>query len=613
MITLDWETEAISSRPDYPPRPVGLAVEFPDQRRREYVSFGHPGSPDSVEDAARLVRDSFAGKYGRVLFHNATFDIDVAQTWFNVGWPKNGFDDTLYLAFLSNPHAKSLSLKPMAEDLLGMKPDERDLLYEWMVSEDAPLDVRKAVKRSPSKAGAFISRAPHKVVAPYAIGDVERTRAIYEKLYPDVRDRGMVAAYQVELDVTRVTLDMERGGVRADVRGLKKLEKALLAVVRDADEALCKRLGATINVGSGTELAFALKNAGMLTEETFTATGKQSTAGSVLLATCSDSKVVELLSLRGVAAKYASTFVGPWIVAAEKTGGYILPRFHQVRSMEGGARSGRYSSSDPNFQNIPANSTDSRHSETLSTLASALRNYGIARFKGLRYYLLPDEGCMWAAIDYSQQELRIAAHYENGELAAAYRKDPDMDVHSTIKQKIQDASGIDFPRKAVKTLVFGVLYGMGLSMLAEATGLSADDAKKLRDSFYKALPGMKALGYQCAEEGNSKAGMRTIGGRVYHTESAILDSHNEPVREFGYKMLNYRIQGSAADYTKKGMLNVSDLRVGRIAVQVHDELGNMVTSRKDAERIGEAMCAQELRVPMRVDIKVSDKSWGAVK
>ncbi len=612
MITLDWETEAIESRPVYPPRPVGLAVEYPD-KKTEYISFGHPGSPHSVEDAGRLVRAAFAGKYGRVLFHNATFDIDVAQSWFKVGWPKQGFDDTLYLAFLSMPHAKTLSLKPMAEQLLGMAPEERDSLYEWMVSDEAPADVRKVVKRSPSKAGMFISRAPHSLVAPYAVGDVVRTRALYDKLYTDVRDRGMLDAYQTELAVTRVTLGMERGGVRVDVRGLKKLERALLAVVKEADAELCKRLGVTINVGSGPELAFALEKAGMLKEETLTPTGKQSTAGDVLLATCSDSRVVELLSLRGVASKYAGTFVGPWLAAAERTGGYVLPRFHQVRSMEGGARSGRYSSSEPNFQNIPSNAAESRHAVVLGQLAVELAKHGARGFKGLRYYVLPDEGTTWAAIDYSQQELRIAAHYENGTLAEAYRKDPDMDVHSAIKQMIKDASGFDFPRKAVKTLVFGVLYGMGLDKLAESTGLTREEAKQLRDSFYKALPGMKALGYRCADEGNSAEGMRTLGGRVYHTEEAVLDSHNEPVREFGYKMLNYRIQGSAADYTKRGMLNVAALGIGRIAIQVHDELGTMVASKKEAERIAEAMCEQPLNVPMRADIKVSDKSWGAVK
>lgn len=333
---------------------------------------------------------------------------------------------------------------------------------------------------------------------------------------------------------------------------------------------------------------------------------------ATLLATCTDGRLVTLLRLRATASKYLSTYVDPWLEAAEKADGRLLPTFNQVACTEGGTRTGRFSCASPNLQNIPVNAEESRSGEAIELLARELEAYGIDAFMGLRHYLLPDPGYQWAAIDYSQQELRMLAHFEQGALAKAFRKNPKLDVHSHCRDLIQATTGHDFPRKAVKTLVFGVMYGMGLERLADATGLDVEQARTLRMGFYKALPGVREIMDQCSREGSSPAGMRTLGGRVYHTEDPLLDGGGNVVQEFGYKNLNYCFQGSAADYTKGGMRKVAELGIGRIAVQVHDELGVMVKLKREARRIAETMCDQLLGVPMLADIKMSRVSWGAV-
>jgi DNA polymerase-1 len=606
MITLDFETDGITRRPEYPPRPSGVALEYPD-RKTAYVSCGHPGSRHTMEQVGAAVKDAMSGRYGPVLMHNSIFDLDVAETWFGAR-PAQGFEDTLYLAFLNEPHAETLALKPTSERLLGLKPDERDSLTEWLMANNA------IVKRNPKRAGEFISTAPATIVGPYAIGDVTRTRKLFNHLMPLVSDHGMREAYEVEKSVTKLTLGMERVGVRVDVRGLRKLQAALNSVLVSAEARIQKRLGMTFNVGSGDQLAEVLLKNGLLREATLTPTGKQSTAMDVLRNTCTDTTVVKWLNIRSVAEKYVGTFVGPWLEAASQTGGYVLPRFNQVRGTDkGGARSGRYASSEPNLMNIPTNSSESRAAAQIILLAAMLEHFGVHGFKGLRHYILPDEGCHWAAVDYAQQELRLLAEFLGGVLLDAYIKNPDMDVHAFFRDAVRAASGNDYPRKYIKTLVFGILYGMGLAKLADETGLTIEEASVLRQGLYKAIPGLREFSWQCASEGNSPAGMRTLGGRIYHTEEPTTDEQGDVVREYGYKMLNYRIQGSAADYTKRGMLAVAELGVGRIAVTVHDELGVMLKNPRDARRVADAMCAWKLKVPMMADIKISDKSWGAVK
>lgn len=610
-ITLDFETEGIQSRPDYPPKPVGVAIEL--NGVREYYAFGHQtGNNCSREAAARVVRAAFRGVHGPVLMHNSIFDIDVAMTHFGVGPPKE-FHDTLYLAFLMDPRSESLSLKPLAERYCGIKPRARDAVFDWLSRNVAE------VRKSPKRAGEFICAAPGDLVGKYAEDDVRMTEAVWKKLYRPVCEQGMQQAYLVERDLTLATLDMESNGVRVDVKGLKDLHGALVKFIAVADKMIRRTLGvgADFNVSSGPQLGTRLAERGLLSKVVKTATGKQSTAMAVLLETCTDAKLVELLQLRAVAEKYRSTFVEPWLAQAAKTGGRVMPRFNQVRNRAsdgtgGGTRTGRYSSADPNFQQIPTNADESRNGEVLMLLAKKLkRMYGV-EFHGLRHYILPDKGMYWAAIDYSQQELRILAHFEKAALCAEYNRNAKLDVHAYVQTMVKAATGVEYPRKYIKTVVFGLIYGMGAFKLAKMLNISNDEGYRLHQGVLAALPGVRDL------MRSTRGTIWTWGGRRYDVEPPAVydgDEDTEPeTRSFEYKQLNYLIQGSAADCTKRGMLNVLQAGIDcRIALQVHDELGVMVKSKKDAERVRDAMCDMHFNVPMRAEVKLSKKSWGECK
>lgn len=602
--TIDFETDPIKHRPQYPPKPVGLAIRHPDGQK-EYLAFGHPsGNNCGVSKARQTLHRAY--ERGPVLFHNASFDVDVGQASFGLS-PKQ-IEDTLYLGFLHDPYGE-LSLKPMADKHLGMPADEQADLRDWIIENV------QGARRKKTKWGEFICEAPGDIVAPYAIGDVDRTYKLWRKLRPEVYRRGMGAAYERELALTPLTLDMERSGVRVDVKGLKKG----LAAFEGLDARMLRRIrkklrvGTDFNLNSPKQLSDALMSANKLDAIIKTKKGQVSTTIKVLKQTCNDKELLDLLAVHSVVEKYTSTFMRPWIEQAEISGGRILPTFNQVRGRNegmGGARSGRYSSSNPNLQNVANNPEDSANREVLMLMQEWLRTECGYQFSGMRDYIVADEGCVMICVDYNQQELRILAHFEQDVLMRAYLANPMMDIHTYCQQLVKDAIGIEFPRKHIKVTVFGIVYGMGLDSLAERLDVNRDTAKQVRDGIYKAIPGIPALMRDLKHLANKDRPLRTWGGREYFCEEPKVSKKTGRWQTFEYKMLNYLIQPSAADCTKQGMLNVrNSVPEARIAIQVHDELVCMAPSKDCGPRIAEAMCGVDMRVPMVAEPKYSTTTW----
>ncbi len=615
--TVDFETLKIENRPNYPPRPVGAAIRMPSGKK-EYLAWGHPtGNNCSLATARQKLKDAY--DCSRVIFHNGSFDLDVGHTHFNLK-PRKRWDDTLYLAFLKNPYEETTALKPLSEKYLGMPPDEQDRLKEWILA-----NVPEA-KRKKKDWGEHICKAPGDLVGEYAIGDVDRTYRIAEKFLPEIVRRGMLDAYRRELAVTPITLEMERSGIRVDVKRIKEAEHVFTRLDEQLVRKICKKLrvGAppfygtkgkgVFNVDSGQQLAEAMVQAGKFDSVIKTPSGQVSTKVENLRKTCNDPELLKLLSLHSVAKKYLTSFIIPWHEMATIADGRLLPRFHQVRDRGenggNGARSGRYSSSDPNLQQVSGNVEDSANRETLELFQKVLREEFGYEFIGMRDFFLPDEGMEMACIDYNQQELRIFAHFENDLLAAAYRENPMLDVHTYCQQLVHKATGKLYERKAIKTVVFGILYGMGIGKLAPRLGLSEKEAREVKNGIMKAIPGIQRLMNRLKLLAAEDKPLRTWGGREYYCEEPRYVKKHRQVMSFEYKMLNYQIQPSAADCTKQGMIQVWD-RVPqvRIALQVHDELVCMIPHRKYGQRIVDAMCDVEMNVPMVAEPKYSTTTW----
>ena len=319
--------------------------------------------------------------------------------------------------------------------------------------------------------------------------------------------------------------------------------------------------------------------------------------------------------------------------------GRIHSDINQIRSDEGGTVTGRFSYSHPNLQQIPARDPD---------LGPKIRSL-----------FLPEEKHTWGCFDYSQQEPRLVTHYalkfklaSVNPIADSYDNDPDTDFH----QIVADLAKI--PRHQAKTINLGLFYGMGKAKLQAELGVSKEKATELFDKYHRKVPFVKQLTNQVMNASQDKGKIKTLlkrqcrfpkyepilqgrdWGKYIRAEDKermlelqemgeflkdddgkiLKSSEGKPLknywhknsfrRAFTYKALNKLIQGSAADMTKKAMLDL--YKEGIIPhIQVHDELDISVSNNSD--KIKEIMeNAVDLEVPNKVDYE-SGPNWGTIK
>lgn len=611
---IDAETGPIRSRPEYPPRAVGYAVQY--GRTKKYLAFGHPSGNNctkaqAVREVKQVVRDHTP------VFHNADFDLEVMEA---DGIQVNKqYHDTLRLAFLNEPRAMTLSLKPQAEEWLGEPPEEQNMLRDWILN-----NVKEA-KRRKTKWGEYICKAPGDLVGIYAKGDVHRTMSLF-KLWQKEVIKWMPEAYEREMALVPIKLDMEQHGIRVRLHKLKKELPAYIKVRDNMERAIQRRLGMKFNPSSNPQLADALIANDLLSHIVKTPTGKVSTRRAILEQNCTDPKLLEMLALYNTCVTYIGTFLENWLRLGEENDRYVQPSFNTVRSSDEygggrgkGARTGRLSSSDPNFQNVPTNTDESPHWKTLQKLRTLLKKQGVD-FVGLRDYFEPDEGCVFLRRDYNQQELRILAHFEEGPFLDMYHEDPTMDAHDAVKYLVARDTGMDFPRKHIKQTNFGIIYGMGIAKLAARLELEKTAARTLKKAVLRAVPGIPKVMRYLRNLAKEDEPFYTWGGREYYCEEPIYvetDDGGKQKRTFEYKMLNTLIQGSAADCTKQGMINVAqNMQNGRIVLQVHDELVCSVPkehAKEEMRRMREAMEDVKFRLPMLSDGEMGARSWARMR
>jgi len=304
--------------------------------------------------------------------------------------------------------------------------------------------------------------------------------------------------------------------------------------------------------------------------------------------------------------KAHTTFIDTIIKHEHK--GRIYAEINQLRSDNGGTVTGRFSYSNPNLQQIPA------------------RNKELGPM--IRSLFIPEHNCKWGVFDYSQQEPRLVVHYaalQNmysvGDVLDAYNEG-DADFHKIV------ADMADIPREQAKTINLGLFYGMGKNKLQAELGVNKEKADELFRQYHSRVPFVKQLMDSVMARAQDRGKVRTLLGRLcrFHlwepnqfgihkalSHEAALAEHGPGIkRAYTYKALNKLIQGSAADMTKKAMI---DLYKEGITphIQVHDELDISVDSPEHAQKIKDIMeSAVNLEVPNKVDYE-SGPNWGQIK
>jgi DNA polymerase I-like protein with 3'-5' exonuclease and polymerase domains len=626
-VVIDFETHSIEPRPAYPPVPVSVAIKYPGKPAKFYA-WGHPTKNNCTKkEALTALKLAWRWQDG-ILCQNGKFDVDVAMT--HLGLPMLPWDkihDSMFLLFLNDPHQKELSLKPSAELLLGLKPEERDAVGDWLIEHQPVPGVK--ISRSVNSDhyfGRYIALAPGDIVGPYCVGDVVRTEKLFNLLWPSIAKRGMLPAYDRERELMPTLLDLERQGVPVDLRRLSADIQMYQGWLVKIDSWIHKRIkDKDVNIDSGEQLVKAMVTAGRADPDLLPRTpktGKYQTNKEALLLGVTDKTLLAMLKYRTQLSTCLNTFMIPWETTAKASGGLIFTTWNQVRSPKGadsvGTRTGRLSST-PNFQNIPKEFMVIWHHEDLRAKLPRCP-LALPPLPQVRSYITPFKGDVLLVRDYSQQELRILAHFDGGKLLEQYQRDPWMDMHDFARAELAKM-GLYYERKPVKNTNFGLIYGMGVGKLAIKNDMPVDQAAVLKKAVLILYPGLKAMYQEMKRRSKAHEPIRTWGGREYYCEEPQIV--NGRIQEYDYKMVNVLIQGSAADCTKEAMIRFArELRrlkkwgVWRVLLTVHDELVVSVPRREyktAMDVLRQCIESIEFDVKMLSEGSTSTTNWGSLK
>jgi len=569
----------------------------------EYYPVGHEGGGNLPRRGVeRFVRDTLTNSSVTLVVHNSLYE----KGWLRRGGiPMRGrVYDTQTAAPLVDEYRFSYALDALAKDYLGRGKDETALLAygRSLTTVNANGRTVKAY-RTIRDIKTNLWRFPADQVRTYGAADARAALDLWTVFEPLVRRDGQWELFEMETRLIDVLIEMRWRGVRVQhdevVQAIARLEREQAQLQRALDRAA----GFHVDVNLEPLLSKAFRAEGIIPPQT-AKSGRDSFRKGWLDTV--DTPLGRLVNGVRRIEKAINTFLKGCIL--DKTvHGRVHPTFHPQKSDEGGAVTGRFSGSNPNFQFLPA------------------RDKEVKRL--VRGALLPEEGAEWAACDYSQQEPRLTVHYAvlggvRGAKTAQrrYIEHPDMDYH----QFMAELTGLE--RDRVKPINLGVGYGMGGAKLCRSLGLptkfitkpdratgkpreievAGDEGQAILDQYHANAPFVRGLSDLCARKAEQRGYVTTLMGRRCRLSGG---KHGYGRQDWFYKAMNRLIQGSAADQTKLAMLACWDAGYVPL-VTVHDELGFSVPDRTTARTIATLMenCVT-LQVPSKVDVELGP-SWG---
>lgn len=517
--------------------------------------------------------------------------IQVHGTLYDVQFAEGLLDETARVA-----------LEELGEKYL-FRGKKSELLNDWIMSYYMP--PKKFWRRE-------IYRSPITLVGPYAEDDAAMPQQILIRQWPQLVSRGLLELFEMECKLIRILIAMRFAGITVDLNYAEECRSNFTTRADELHKQLEHVAGCSININAGDSIAKAFDKHNL--PYGLTRTGRPSfTADSLKIIKHPIPKLIlEERRLR----KLISTFIQGYILDAN-VNGKVYCSFHPMLSEHGGAKTGRFSSSDPNLQNIPIRTDEGRL---------------------MRAMFIHDKGHIkYRSGDYSQIEYRLLAHYATGdgsnEVRQKYRDDPKLDYHRMIGAMIKHFMSVDYVREIIKTLNFAMVYGVGKDHLAEMLGVDVSKGLEISQTFHKAVPFARATMNSIAEEVGQTGICTTILNRQTHFDlwepaawgsKGIPLPYKDAIEEYGtnirraflYAALNYRLQGSAADIMKKSMIDCWEAGIfsytGVPRLTCHDELGFSDPGNVPDDAWHELVHTMEatipLSVPLRFDLK-EGQSW----
>ena len=521
------------------------------------------------------------------IFHNAMYDV----SWLRAeGIEIKGLVvDTMIATALVDENRRRYDLNSCSREYIGKGKDEAAL---YNAAKDWGVDPK-----------AEMYKLPAMYVGAYAEKDAEITLELWKYLKQEIINQDLKSIFDLETQLFPCLVDMRFLGVRVDIPKAHKLKKTLIAEEKECLLEVKKETGVDAQIWAARSIAQVFEKLSLPFDRTEKTNSPSFTKN--FLQNHPHPLVKRIARAREIN-KAHTTFIDT--ILKHSHNGRIFSEINQLRSDNGGTVTGRFSYSNPNLQQIPA------RDKVLGPM--------------IRSLFLPEKDCVWGVFDYSQQEPRLVVHYaalQNlygvNEVVDAYNEG-DADFHSIV------ADLADIPRSQAKTINLGLFYGMGKNKLQAELGVSKDKAIELFKKYHSQVPFVKQLMDAVMKRAQDSGRIRTLLGRVcrFHLwEPAQFGihkalTHEEALREHGpgikraytYKALNRLIQGSAADMTKKAMLELYNEGITP-HIQVHDELDISVESDIKADKIKQIMeSAVTLEVPNKIDYECGT-NWGNIK
>ena len=526
------------------------------------------------------------------LFHNAMYDV----CWLRAaGVHINGhIVDTMVMASLIDENRLSYTLNSISFEFLGEVKDEKALIE---AAQSWGIDPKSEMYKLPAM-----------YVGNYAEKDAVLTLELFKVLSREIQKQSLQNVFDLETQLFPCLLDMKFKGVRVDIEKAKLLKQQLTNQEQEILLKVKRETGIEPQIWAARSIATVFDKLGLHYERT-----EKSHAPSFTKNFLQEHKhpIVQMIAKAREINKAHTTFIDTILKFTHK--GRIHADINPIRSDQGGTVTGRFSYANPNLQQIPA------------------RNKELGPM--IRSLFLPEVDHKWGCFDYSQQEPRLVVHYAATTEPICFDdsvtkiveefKNDSVDFHKTV------AIMAGISREQAKTINLGLFYGMGKAKLQAELGLNTKaEAEKLFNQYHDNVPFVKELMNKTSQFAQTSGSIGTLLGRrcrFNKWEPATFGMHTamsfeEAERTYGrgrirramtYKALNKLIQGSAADMTKKAMLDL--YREGIIPhIQIHDELDISVIDDNQAKKIVEIMeGAVTLAIPNKVDYE-SGETWGDI-
>ena len=611
---------------------TGVAIATKNQTL--YFPIAHAMTDNlNVNDTWEYLDEKlFKNKDIRKVFHNAMYDVCWIRS--AIGhMPQGQLLDTMIAASVIDETRMRYSLDAISKDYL------KESKYKYDLAEKSLAEC--GIKDPMSN----MHKLPYSLVKDYAEQDVNLTLKLWnlfekkldEVLYTKDNEDGSKELkscrkiFELETKLFPCLVDMKFKGVKIDVQKAKTLGKLLEKRRDNLVKIIKKRTGIDVEIWAASSIKNLLDHQ-KITKYKKTKAGLPQLPKDFLKT--HENRYLRMIVKARECDKAKGTFVEGLLEFVHE--GRIHADINQIRSDQGGTVTGRFSMSNPNLQQIPSR--------------------GIIG-KKMRELFIPEDDCVWGSFDYSQQEPRIVVHYAlklglpgTDTLKDEFNKD-DADFHQIVADMAQ------ISRTMAKTINLGLFYGMGKIKLQNELNLTREKANALFSAYHAKVPFVRRLSQDLIEFAEEHKLLFTLEDRfcrfnkwetrnrewnntinryepvpILTKEDAetafkaeLLEKFKDNVADnymqdfdryykpaFTYKALNRLIQGSAADMTKKAMVDLYEQGI-LPQIQIHDELCLSIKNDNDALVVKQTM---ENAISLEVKNKVNYKkgpNWGTIK